>query len=95
MTRSPGDNVEMSADEFGALFSTLRSWGRWGDRDQRGAMNHLGPELVAAAAARVREGISISLSLRLDTEAAPDNPEPAVHRMTMYAGRFSFSAPSA
>jgi kynurenine formamidase len=81
-----GDNVEMSGEDFAALFAALRSWGRWGDEDRRGAMNNLGPDRVAAAAASVREGISVTLSLPLDTKAAAHNPEPAVHRMTMHGG---------
>jgi len=71
----------MSAEEFDALFSALRTWGRWGDRDQRGAMNLLGPDRVASAVRLVRDGTSISLSLPLDTKPAAHNPEPAVHRM--------------
>jgi kynurenine formamidase len=31
----------------------------------------------------VRDGVSVSLSLPLNTHAAKDNPEPAIHRMTM------------
>jgi kynurenine formamidase len=72
----------VSADEFGALFVALRSWGRWGEGDERGALNELTPERVVAAAALVREGVSVSLSLPLNTEAGSHNPEPAVHLMT-------------
>jgi hypothetical protein len=37
---------------------------------------------VAAAAGLVRTGETLTLSLPLDTRPAPDNPEPAIHRMT-------------
>ena len=75
-------STEVSADEFGELFSSLSSWGRWGESDERGALNRLGPERVVEAARLVRNGTSVSLSLAVNTEAAPDNPDPAVHFMT-------------
>jgi kynurenine formamidase len=86
VTQSTRENVEMSAEEFGALFSALRTWGEWGDRDERGAMNYLQPDGVASAARLVRDGTSISLSLPLDTKPAAHNPEPAVVRMTTHSG---------
>lgn len=78
------DPVDVSADDFEALFQELRSWGRWGDADERGALNHLRPGRVAEAARLVRSGISVSLSWPLDTHPSPDNPEPADHHMTAY-----------
>lgn len=38
---------------------------------------------MRAASGLVREGRSVSMSLPLNTSAAPDNPEPALHHMTM------------
>jgi kynurenine formamidase len=61
----------------------VSTWGRWGENDQRGALNELTPERVTAAARLVRDGVSVSLSLPLNTEAAADNPEPALHRMAL------------
>src|SRR6185295_4980139 len=75
--------VDMTADEFRALFAEVCNWGRWQDRSDRGALNHLTPDRVAAAAALVRRGITVTLSQPLDTERRIDNPEPADHRMTM------------
>lgn len=85
-TDRQADRVHVSADEFGALFLELRSWGRWGDEDERGALNHLDPGRVAAAARLVRTGMTVSLSWPLNTRASPDNPEPAVHEMIAYGG---------
>ena len=82
MTAGRHEQDGVSADEFRALFDALRSWGRWGERDERGALNELSPERVVTAAGLVREGVSISLSLPLNTEAGTHNPEPAVHLMT-------------
>ncbi len=73
----------VSAGEFSELFAAVRSWGRWGERDERGALNHLTAGRVAAAARLVREGTTVTLSLPLDTERAADNPEPADHHMTL------------
>jgi kynurenine formamidase len=83
VSRSPTDRANVSAEEFGELFHTLKTWGRWGESDQRGALHHLGPGRVAAAARLVRDGVSVTLSLPLNTEAAACNPEPADHHMTM------------
>ncbi len=79
--------TEMSAAEFRELFDRVSNWGRWGPDDERGALNHLTPELVAAAAGLVRDGRTVSLSRSLNTEREPDNPEPADHHMTMLGGQ--------
>ena len=42
------------------------NWGRWGDDDQMGALNLVGPEQVRHAAGLVRKGTSISLTLPYD-----------------------------
>jgi kynurenine formamidase len=73
--------TEVTAAEFDELFRSVSSWGRWGERDERGALNHLGPERVVAASGLVRDGTTVTLSLPMNTEAAVDNPEPAVHIM--------------
>jgi kynurenine formamidase len=77
--RDPGVSVE----EFSSLFSRLSNWGRWGGDDERGALNLLTPERVVAASRLVRDGVTISLSLPLNTIAAVHNPMPADHHMTM------------
>jgi kynurenine formamidase len=73
--------LEVTRAEFGELFRSLSSWGRWGESDDRGALNHLTPERVVEAARLVRDGITVTLSLPMNTAAAVDNPEPAVHYM--------------
>ena len=72
--------ARISTDEFDALFRELSSWGRWGEADERGALNHITPERVAGAAGLVREGITVSLSWPLNTTPAADNPHPAEQR---------------
>ena len=76
-------SVELTESEFREIFAAVSSWGRWGESDERGALNELTPERVAAAARLVRDGETISLSHPLDTRQGIDNPEPARHRMTM------------
>jgi len=82
MTEAATPPVEVTSAEFSGLFRTLSSWGRWGERDERGALNHLRPERVVEAAQLVRDGTTVSLSLSLNTKIAEDNPVPAVHSMT-------------
>jgi kynurenine formamidase len=82
MTEPDPPPVEVTTAEFSELFRSVSSWGRWGEDDERGALNRLAPERVAEAVRLVREGISVTLSLPMNTTAAADNPEPAVHYMT-------------
>lgn len=52
-------------DDYIARYSR---WGTWGQDDQLGAMNLVGPEQVRAAAALVRDGKVISLTLPYDQQ---------------------------
>ena len=74
--------MDVSADEFRSLFEKLRTWGRWGPDDERGALNLVTAERVAAATGLVRDGITTTLSLPLNTHLAEHNPNPADHHMT-------------
>ena len=78
-----GRKGEVSARQFRALFDEACTWGRWGEWAHRGALNHLTPDRVAAAAGLVRRGITVTLSRPLDTEPRIDNPLPADHHMTL------------
>jgi kynurenine formamidase len=71
----------MAAADVLAFHETLSNWGRWGDDDQRGALNLITPEVTAAAAATVRSGRTVSCARPLDTAAAVDNPSPVAHHM--------------
>ena len=61
--------VEMTAQEFRELFDAVSNWGRWDDDGERGALNHLTPARIAAAAQLVRSGVTITLSQPLKTVA--------------------------
>jgi kynurenine formamidase len=69
--------------EFDAVYAACRTWGAWGPRDRRGALNHITPEAVKGAARLIRSGRTVSCSWVLATEAGPDNPRPVVHHMTL------------
>jgi kynurenine formamidase len=77
-----GHRVDVSAAEFQAIFDDVSTWGRWQD-GQRGALNHLTPDRIAAAAGLVRTGATVSLGRTLDTRRSVANPVPADHHMTM------------
>jgi len=74
---------EVSAAEFDALFDELCTWNRWREHPERGALNYVTPEQVAAAASLARTGVTVTLSRPLPTERRADNPAPADHHMTM------------
>jgi kynurenine formamidase len=78
-----GDRVDVSGAEFEALFQAVSTWGRWGEDDELGTLNELSADRIVAAADLVRSGETVTLSLPWDTEKRIDNPEPAVHRMTL------------
>lgn len=81
-TEPPSPPLEVTAAEFAELFRGVSSWGRWGEGDRRGALNLLDPGRVIAAAGLVRDGTTVTLSLPMNTRAAEDNPQPALHYMT-------------
>jgi kynurenine formamidase len=83
MPTMAADRAAVSAREFAELYERCKNWGRWGSADERGALNLITPERVAAAAGLVRSGRTVSCSWPLDTKAGPDNPKPVIHHMTI------------
>jgi kynurenine formamidase len=67
--------------DLDALFESLKNWGRWGEDDQRGALNHLTDQHRVAAAALVTDGVTVSLAHDLPTMPSAENPFPAHHHM--------------
>jgi len=51
--------------DFKEIGRSLSNWGRWGENDRVGTLNHLTPERVKAASASIRSGRMLSLSLPL------------------------------
>lgn len=73
----------MSGAELQALFDRVSNWGRWGEDDERGALNHIGPSEIVRAAGLVRQGRTVSLSRDFPTRPGPENPWPAQHHMVI------------
>lgn len=68
-------------EEVLAYLKKDRNWGRWGDDDQKGAVNMVTAEKRAAAARLVRSGRAVSLSRVFPKTPAPNNLWPAQHYM--------------
>src|SRR3954464_13061263 len=47
-------------DDVLGYFNTLSNWGRWGDDDERGTLNHITDDVRLAAARAVRHGRRVS-----------------------------------
>jgi kynurenine formamidase len=86
-------------EDFRDLGTRLRNWGRWGDDDERGTLNHITPERLVAAGGLIRQGRIFDLGIPFD-EAGPQpgggriNP---VHLMSqtgdtqMFPGGFKYA----
>jgi kynurenine formamidase len=65
------------------MYESVKNWGRWGLNDDRGTLNYIAPAMVAGAAASVRSGRTVSMAIPINKAAGPDNPNPAVHLMSL------------
>ena len=83
MTRTLTPPAPVTLAEFDALFEAVKNWGRWGPDDELGTLNYITPDKVAAAAALVQSGRSVSMAIPINKVAGPDNPNPAVHFMSL------------
>jgi kynurenine formamidase len=59
-------------EDFRVVGERVRSWGRWGDGDERGTANLITPEHVALAAGLIRSGDVFELGIAIDA----DTPQP-------------------
>ncbi len=57
---------EVSGARYKEIGRELSNWGRWGEDDERGTLNFLTPDRVAAAAATVRAGKVFDLGIPVD-----------------------------
>lgn len=53
-------------EDFRTLGASVSNWGRWGDDDERGTVNLITPERVAAAARLVKRGVIFDLGIPFD-----------------------------
>ena len=55
MTRTPTPPAPVSLAEFDRMYESVKNWGKWGSDDDRGTLNYITPDKVAAGkAARCR-----------------------------------------
>jgi kynurenine formamidase len=52
--------------DFRSVGKRLSNWGRWGDDDERGTLNHITPEHIVQAASLVRRGKVFDLGIPFD-----------------------------
>ncbi len=78
---------QVSRAEFDVWMEKISNWGRWGPNDELGTLNLITPAKRKAAAALVREGVTVSLAHDLDTVADELNVNPFRHTVTI--GTFS------
>ena len=74
-------NHTVTQAQFDAWKKELSNWGRWGKDDEKGTLNLITPEKRKAAAALVKDGVSVSLARDADTEKSADNSQPYEHAM--------------
>ncbi len=75
-------STALDEDQFRQLYESLRRRLPWDPSDRRGALNHIWPAQVLAAAREVELGLTVSLGAPIENDPAADNPEPAGHEMT-------------
>ena len=57
---------KLTLEDLHAAAARLKNWGRWGEADQIGTLNHTTPEDIVAAARLVRKGQVFSLAVPFD-----------------------------
>lgn len=70
-----------TTDELDTMYTSLSNWARWGDDDERGALNFCTHAHRVAATRLVATGESVSLAHDLATEPLPEHPRPVQHHM--------------
>jgi len=76
----------VSTAEFASWMAEISNWGRWGADDELGTLNLITPEKRQAAARLVRDGVTVSLALDLNTTKDELNQNPFDH--TLYVATF-------
>ena len=68
-------------------FETLSNWNRWGPDDELGTLNHITPAARRAAAALVREGLTVSCAWDIETTPRADQLFGTPQRYMLATGR--------
>ena len=81
------EHTPTTIEEYNNYKTKYSNWGRWGNTDQKGTLNHINADVTKQALSLVRNGISISCANPIATKhVIPDerrNPRPADHQMTI------------
>tara|TARA_R110002072_G_scaffold56097_4_gene145529 strand:- start:8509 stop:9453 length:945 start_codon:yes stop_codon:yes gene_type:complete len=75
------DLPDVTDDYCQSLWTQVSNWGRWGDDDQKGALNFIDAAKRQQAARLVSEGVAIGIGNPWPVDPAPHNMWPAEHRM--------------
>lgn len=70
-------------DQLLGWMKSLSNWGRWGDKDELGTLNHLTPARTKAAVDLVREGVTVTCSRPVVWEGGPNLRVQPHHFMVM------------
>lgn len=76
-----GPPAPMTKVEFDALMKEISNWGRWGNDDELGTLNLITPAKRVAAAALVKDGVTVSLALNLNKIKDDLNANPFEHEL--------------
>ncbi len=76
MAQAPATRPLVTPTEYERWQVELSNWGRWGKEDELGTLNLISAAKRKAAAALVREGVTVSLASNASTEKGPDVPCP-------------------
>jgi kynurenine formamidase len=71
-----------SSERMRQILEQVKSWGRWGADDERGALNLMTPDRVVRASSLVTTGQVVSCAHDLSAEPSAENTSPALHMMT-------------
>lgn len=89
LLRTRGQNAvgtsqaQLTVEDIDRMMADLSNWGRWGEDDQRGALNLITPAKRKQAAGLVHEGISVSLAHDFSAMQDVDNTRPLEYTMTL------------
>ena len=73
---------EVSRAQFDTWMEEISNWGRWGENDELGTLNLVTAAKSKAAAALVREGVTVSMAHDLSTVQDEFNANPFQHVVT-------------
>jgi kynurenine formamidase len=73
-------------EEVLGYFESLSNWGRWGEADRLGTLNHITPLKRVASSRLVVEGIPISLAWDIDVDHQPGQTDAPPQRYMITTG---------